>query len=257
MPLMSPSLLVEVFIATVILTLLAFEAGLRIGRWRSERPHPEPQLPVRALVASILSLLAFILGFTFGLASSHFDSRSQAVLDEAIAIGTAYHRTDFLPEPERADLQRLLREYIDLRLQVGRQEEADGTIPRLRHLQQKIWAEAVAAGKQATGPLSAAPFLQSLTDVFDVHGERALAGIRSRIPFTIWTSLYAIMMLSVGSAGYLAGLAGARRSMASVPYALVFAAVITMIAAGDIPGTEQYRASHSALMDLKARLTIP
>src|SRR5262245_24334785 len=82
MPLMSPSLLIVVFLATAGLTLLAFEGGLKFGKWRSSRPHPEPQLPVRALVASILSLLAFILGFTFGLALSHFDSRNQSVFDE-------------------------------------------------------------------------------------------------------------------------------------------------------------------------------
>ena len=40
-------------------------------------------------------------------------------------------------------------------------------------------------------------------------------------------------------------------------YALVFAAVIVMIAAADIPGSEQIRTSHQALVDLRARLTTP
>ena len=107
---MSPLLLVALFFATVIAALCAFEGGLRFGRWRSQQPDPEPSLPVRTLVASIMSLLAFILGFTFGSASSHFDSRSQSVFDEAVAIGTAYHRADFLPDPEAANMRRLLRE---------------------------------------------------------------------------------------------------------------------------------------------------
>src|SRR5262245_49145792 len=95
---MSPFFLIGLFAGTVLVALLAFEAGSRYGYWRSQQPDPEPQLPVRTLVASILSLLAFILGFTFGLASSHYDSRNQSVFDEAVAISTAYHRADFLPD---------------------------------------------------------------------------------------------------------------------------------------------------------------
>jgi len=257
MPVMSPYLLLGVFAGTVIVALLAFESGRRYGRWRSEQPDPEPQLPVRALVASILSLLAFILGFTFGLASSHWDSRNQSVFDEALAIGTAYHRTDFLPEPDREHLRQLLREYVDLRLEEVRSEKSIEEVARLRQMQEKIWAEAVSAAKKDTGPLSSAPLLQSLTDVIDVHGERVLAGIRSRIPLRVWMILYGIMVLSIGSAGYLSGLAGARRSFAAIPYAFVFAAVIVMIAAGDIPGTDQFHDSHQALVDLRVRLNTP
>jgi serine/threonine-protein kinase len=55
---MSPLLLVVLFIATVIVVVLAFQGGLLFGRWRSRQPDPEPVLPVRTLVASILSLLA-------------------------------------------------------------------------------------------------------------------------------------------------------------------------------------------------------
>ena len=254
---MSPLLLVALFFATVIAALFAFEGGLRFGRWRSQQPDPEPSLPVRTLVASIMSLLAFILGFTFGSASSHFDSRSQSVFDEAVAIGTAYHRADFLPDPEAANMRRLLREYVDLRLETSGSADNDDAVARLRQFQQTLWAHAVAAGKNDIGPLSAAPLLQSLTEVIDVHGERALAGVRTRIPFSIWVILYGIMVVSVAAAGYHSGLAGARKSVAALAYALVFAAVIVMIAAGDVPGSRQLRISHQALMDLRARLTGP
>jgi hypothetical protein len=254
---MSPLLLVALFFATVIVALLAFEGGLRFGRWRSRQPDPEPPLPLRTLVASIMRLLAFILGFTFGSASSHFDSRSQSIFDEAVAIGTAYHRADFLPDPEAANMRRLLREYVDLRLETSGSGDNDDAVARLRQLQQELWAQAVAAGKEDIGPLSAAPLIQSLTEVIDVQGERALAGVRTRIPFSIWVILYGIMVVSVAAAGYHAGLAGARKSVAALAYALVFAAVIVMIAAGDVPGSRQLRISHQALMDLRARLTGP
>jgi hypothetical protein len=253
---MSPLLLTGVFIATVAVALLAFEAGLRLGRWRGRQPDPEPQQPILTLVASILSLCAFILGFTFGLASSHSDARSQAIFDEAVAISTAYRRAELLPDPERSNVRRLLRDYVDLRLNAGRSVDNRDASEQLRQLQTEIWTESVTASRHAV-ERSALPLIQSVADVIDVHAARVLAGIRSRIPFTVWAVMYSIMAIAVSAAGYQAGLAGGRRSLAAVFYALVFGAVIMMIAAADVPGSEQIRASHQALIDLRSRLTAP
>ena len=254
---MSSLALSGVFIATVAVALLAFEAGLRLGRWRRRQPDPEPQQPILTLVASILSLCAFILGFTFGLASSHSDARSQSIFDEAVAISTAYRRAELLPDPERSNVRSLLRDYVDLRLKAGRSsvDNRDAS-EQLRQLQTEIWTESVTASRHAA-ERSALPLIQSVTDVIDVHAARVLAGIRSRIPFTVWAVMYSIMAIAVSAAGYQAGLAGGRRSLAPVFYALVFGAVIMMIAAADVPGSEQIRASHQALIDLRSRLTAP
>ena len=252
---MSPLLLAAEFIGTVVVALLAFEGGRRLGRWRSRHPDAESHQTMVSLVSSILSLCAFILGFAFGLASAHFDSRNQAVFDEAVAIGTAYRRADLLPDPERTSVQRLLREYVDLRLQAGRSTTTADLVGQLRHLQKEIWAHAVAVNQKETGP-SATPFIESVTEV-DVQAERVLAGVRSRISVTVWAVLYAIMMIAVCAAGYQSGLASGRRSLAAVFYALAFAAVIMMITAADVPGSQQIQTSHQALSDLRARLDQP
>ena len=49
----------------------------------------------------MLGLLAFILAFTFGAATSRFDDKKQLLLDEVNAIGTTFLRTDFLSESEQ------------------------------------------------------------------------------------------------------------------------------------------------------------
>jgi hypothetical protein len=250
----TPLVLIALFVAAVTATLLAFQAGLRLGRWRRGKPDPEQLLPVRVLVVSTMGLLTFILGFTFGLASSHFDSRSAAVFDEAVAIGTAYRRADLLPDPERATVRQLIRDYVDLRVDASRSRLDDEVVARLRQSREQIWDAALAASRKSQ---SAGPLMQSLTEVIDVHGERVLDNIRARIPFRVWLVLNGIMIVSVAAAGYHAGLAGTERSIAAVAYALVFAAVIVMIAAGDNPGPEQLQTTHHALMDLRARLTAP
>jgi hypothetical protein len=254
-PSLSPIFLVGLFVAIAIATLLAFEAGLWLGRWRSRKPNPEALLPVRMLVTSTLGMLSFILGFTFGLASSHFDNRTDAVFDEATAISTAYRRADLLPEPERTNERRLIRNYIDVRLEPLQLRTGDALAP-MRRLQEQMWAEAVAASRRDGGSSFVMPLTQSLIDV-NAHGERVLTGIRSRIPIGVWLILNAIMAVSVAAAGYHAGLAGTQRSIAAVAYSVVFAAVIVLIAAGDIPGPQQLQTSHQALIDLRDRLAEP
>jgi hypothetical protein len=73
----------------------------------------------------------------------------------------------------------------------------------------------------------------------------------------VWLILNGIMAVSVAAAGYHAGLAGTQRSIAAVAYALALAAVIVLIAAADIPGSQQLQTSHQALIELRDRLAEP
>src|SRR3954470_8437915 len=65
-----------------------------------------------------LGLLALMIGFTFAMALSRFEARRDAVLKEANAIGTTALRARLLPEPHRAQTIRLLKEYVQIRLDV-------------------------------------------------------------------------------------------------------------------------------------------
>ena len=108
-----------------------------------------------------------------------------------------------------------------------------------------------------TSSRSIAPLIESLEDLIDVQGQRLLTGFRSRIPFRVWLVLYGMMLVSVGAAGYLAGLAGARRSVAAVAYAVTFSAVIVMTAAADVPGPEQFRIHRTMLTELQSGFAVP
>lgn len=201
MPSLTPLHLVGLFIVTFAIALAAFEGGFSVGRRRSRLADPEAQQPVRTLVASMLNLLAFVAGFTFGLAASHFDVRNQSILDETIAIRSAYRRADFLPDPERTEMKRLLRDYVDVRLEVAKADTVEQPLERLKALQEKIWALAVGAQAKNVGP-GFTPLAQSLTDVLDVHTWRVLAGFQSRIAPAVWVILYFLMVIAAGAAGY-------------------------------------------------------
>jgi hypothetical protein len=248
-------ILAALFVGTAFVVLIAFECGQWLGRWRSAQSDPEPQLPARMITASVLSMLAFVLGFTFGIAASHFDARNQALDNEAVAISTAYHRADLLPEPERSNLRTLLREYVDLRVEGVRSSDMDRMVARIRGMQERLWSQALALQKKAAPQPPATILLQAVNDVIDVSAERVLRNMTARIPTGVWFVLYAIAIVAASAAGYLFGLAGFHsRSISAFVYALVFAGVITMIVDVDKPQFGQFQESKQALIDLQTRL---
>ena len=96
--------------ATLLLVMLAIEGGYRLGRAARGRSEDEKESPVSAIAATILALLAFMMAFTFSIVSDRFDTRKALVREEANAIRTAWLRSDFLPEPDRAEAVRILEQ---------------------------------------------------------------------------------------------------------------------------------------------------
>jgi hypothetical protein len=85
--------------ALIALFLLAAEVGFRAGRRHGRRVGDrEPQ--VGTIQGALLGLLALLLGFSFAMAQSRYDTRRALVVDEANAIGTTYLRAQLLPKPE-------------------------------------------------------------------------------------------------------------------------------------------------------------
>ena len=92
---------------------IGWQLGLRAkGRGRENMP---------ALEQSVLALLALIIGFTFFMALTRYESRREAILNEANAIGTSALRARLLPDPHRTTILKLLREYAQIRVDyIGR-----------------------------------------------------------------------------------------------------------------------------------------
>ncbi len=204
------------------------------------------------MVASILGLLAFLLAFTFGMAGSRFDTRRETVLQEANAIGTTYLRARLLPEPQRTEIARLLREYVDVRVRGIQERKVAEAIARSEELQEMIWSEAVKASQnENANPVMTSLFIQSLNEMIDLHAKRVQVGIRNRIPFSIWLSLIALSFLSMLGVGYQAGLSATRRSPAMAGLVLAFAGVLFLIADLDRGHEGFLTVSQEAMIDLQ------
>ena len=105
------------FLATATVVLISLEAGYRLGRYRGALAEHEKEGSTGTMVGATLGLLAFLLAFTFNMASSRYDARRQAFLGEVNAIGNAFLRADLLQEPYRSKTRDLFRQYVDLRLE--------------------------------------------------------------------------------------------------------------------------------------------
>jgi hypothetical protein len=180
------------FIATVAAVVLAVEGGYRLGQYRRRRSDQEKEAPVGAIVAATLGLLAFILAFTFGLAASRFDARRLLVLKESNAIGTAYLRAGLLPEPNGPEIRRLLREYVDVRLEAIQPGAAEQAASKSGELHRALWEKATGVAAKDPHSIVSGLFIQSLNEVIDVHSERVMFGLHSRIPEMVWIALYFI-----------------------------------------------------------------
>jgi hypothetical protein len=160
-----------VFAVTLAAILLAAEVGYRLGRARHQRAEHEHEPAVGGIVAAELGLLAFLLAFTFSLAAARFEARRQTLLDETNAIGTTYLRARMLPEPPRAEVQKLLREYVDVRIAAVREGKIKSGIRRSSEIQDQLWAAAVVAAEKDPRAIPAGLFIQSLNEMIDLHAK--------------------------------------------------------------------------------------
>jgi len=245
----------SLFLLIVVLVLLSIEGGYRLGAFRGRQSEAEKDAPVGAMVGATLGLLAFMLAFTFGMAASRFDARKMLVLEEANAIGTTYLRAAMLPERNDA-VRTLLRDYVNVRLDAVQTNQVAEALPQSDRLQAELWTHAVAIGQQHPNSIVVGLYIESLNEVIDLHAARVTAGLRNRIPGTIWVGLLAIAVMSLGTMGYHSGLAGSSRSLAVLAVAVTFSAVIALVVDLDRPQEGLLTVSQQALIDLQQSMKV-
>jgi hypothetical protein len=160
--------------------------------------------------------------------------------------------------PDRRDaIRTLLRDYVDVRLEAVRSVNVTAGIRRSEHLQEQLWAQAVAIGETHPTSIVVGLFIQSLNEVIDLHAKRVTAGLRNRIPGAIWVALFAVAVLSLAAMGYHAGLSRTSRSLAELAVACTFSVVIGLIADLDRPQEGVLTVSQQALIDLRQSMQGP
>jgi hypothetical protein len=239
------------FVATVVVVLLSIEAGYWLGRYRRRRSEEEKEGPVGAIVAATLGLLGLILAFTFGLAASRFDARRQIVVDEANAIGTTYLRAGLLPDGRGVTIRKLLRDYVDARLEGAETGNIDQLLQRSDELHRALWQEAEGVGRKHPDSIVVGLFIQSLNETIDIHARRILVAVRSRIPGVLWGALYLVTIFTMAGVGYHEGLTKSKRTLAVVVLVTTFSAIMLLVADLDRPQEGLLKVSQQAMIEVR------
>ena len=157
------------------------------------------------IMASTLTLLGLIIGFTFSMAINRYDQRKNYEEVEANAIGTEYVRADLLPVSDGARVRILLKDYLDQRIlfyQTGHAGDLQQINARTAKLQTELWsAVQVPASAQQTPVI--ALVLSGMNDVLNSQGY-AQAAWWNRIPLGAWGLMVAVAISSCLLVGYTA-----------------------------------------------------
>jgi hypothetical protein len=237
--------------------MLATELGFYLGRRAASTTSDEARSQVNAIQGAILGLLALLLGFTFAMAMSRYETRKQLVLDEANAIGTTYLRTQLLPEPQRREIPDLLRRYVQVRLAFyearADAEGIDAAKEANSRLQTQLWSVAAALGEREPRAVTVALFIQSLNEVIDLHAKR-LTALENHVPEIILILLYFVSIVGTGMIGYGCGLGKVRNFFVTVVSSILIAAVIVVIIDLDRPRRGLIRVSQQRMVELRDTL---
>ena len=237
---------------------LAREVGVQLYRWRKARyPHvAESSASAQAhIIGAIFGLLAFVIGLTFSIALERFDARRGLVLEEANAISTAYLRASLLDEPDRALIQKTLREYAQTRVAPEGiwNEHAEAQMTLSVALRTQLWDQTRTAVFPVRETEMASYFLEAINDVLNVGTRRQVAG-RAHIPTRIMDVLFIYNAVAAALLGYMLGEQPGGNREATAVLLVLFAMMIMTIVDLDRPQAGALQVPQLALEELVATL---
>ena len=245
--------IVFIFAGIAILMLAFGEVGYRIGERRQTCQDTEAPTSLGPMVGGVLGMLAFILAVTFSMAASQHDLRKQNVLEEANSIGTAYLRSDLIDKQYGTEVKRLLREYVNVRLNAASGSDINTAMKKSVKIHNLLWTQVSSAARENPGTNSSL-VIQSINDVIDMHEKRVTGALRNRIPVSVWLALFAIIALTMITIGTQVGLSCKRRLVAMIPLILAFAVLVTLVVDLNRPQSGLITVGQQSMANLKSSM---
>ncbi|HRI04836.1 MAG TPA: hypothetical protein PLL77_13940 [Pyrinomonadaceae bacterium] len=250
------------FFVTAAFIVAMVEVGFRIGKRVLARTDQERESPVSAIAGAILGLTAFMLAFTFSMASDRYDTKKGLVREEANVLRTTWERSDLLREPDRAKTKELLREYVDDRIAFAQARDPEKTAAGVAdafRIQREIWTIGVDNARSDPFMFSdiGSLYIDSINRMSELNALRYNLGLQARIPSGIWFVLFALIVLGMLGVGYQTAIAGSRRPRVTSILAISFSLVIALIAALDHPMNSFISIPQAPLVNLQTEMNAP
>jgi hypothetical protein len=235
---------------TLASLLLAMELGYRAPVWLHGRDFGHGGEGPDYLLSAVLGLLALLLGFTFSLGLNRYEARRDLVVQEANAMGTAWLRSQLLPEPDKETMSRSLRRYLDARLVWSETDSAPDGIRREKEAQKALWEEIGHVVRADTHSQLGRALMDSVNESFDMASSRAAAR-NAHIPARVLHTLLLYAALSTLMLGYTSAGRGRSHRMAMMLVPVLLALALTVILDVDQPRSGAILVSQQPLLDLK------
>jgi hypothetical protein len=158
--------------------LLLMETGRWFGIRRRSRNREGSWGGGGGVEAAVFGLMGLLIAFTFYGAENRFETRRGMIVEEANAIGAAYHRIDLLPSNTQPQLREEFRKYVHSRLAIYQKIpdwEAVGAMnAEIKHstaIQKEIWRQAIDATKQGDSTVQAlvVPAIDRMVDIATIR----------------------------------------------------------------------------------------
>lgn len=249
---------IELALILVVVVVGATAGGLVLGRLIRHRSEHLRE-PFGVLQAALLGLVGLVLAFGLALAVGRYETRRDAVVDEANAIGTTYLRAQTLKEPMRTESLALLRRYIDTSIRlsaaVPQSAGADRAVADGDAIQRDLWR--LAGNSLAESPDASAPrlYVQTLNEMIDMQTVR-VAGLDNRVPGPVLAVEVIGAAVALGLLAFYLSLLG--RGVSPV---LLAAGLVTMLLIVtfdlDRPTRGLIRVPDAPLTSLRAEMELP
>ena len=244
--------LLTIFVLSLVVMFAASEIGRRLGSSARGRGRDNDA----TLEAAILGLLALMMSFSFAMALSLFEARRDAVLNEADAIGE--RRARLLPAPHDAQTVKLLREYVQIRLDLFRQtptaRELDAAIDRSNAIQTSLWQQVKAVEAVDKGMVPTGLFIQKLVNEMIDNQEKRVMAYNNRLPDIVLIALYSVAFVAMAFAGFGAELDSRRSRLPVYLTGLSVCAVMLLIQDLERADAELIRTIQKPMIDTAASL---
>ncbi|KMM83245.1 hypothetical protein SAMN04490203_3038 [Pseudomonas taetrolens] len=191
---------------------------------------------IKVVLGGTLSMLGLLIGFILTFAISGLNSRIVAEENETIAIGNAFQHTTLLTESQQAIAEKMLRDYLLLRISFFATNDDDKRAAIRAEsikVQSHMWALISKITKARQGSVIVT-VLHASSELY-VTQQKTMSSWRHQIPGVAWALLILCAVCSNFLIGYNArGRRGGNTLVCIMP--IFTALALFMIAEIDVPG---------------------
>jgi len=209
--------------------ILLLEVGSFVGHRLRKTEENKNDAINTTIVAAVLGLFAFLLGFSFSMSGGRFENRRINNINEANAIGTAILRADLYARPERDSFLYDFKKYTQARIGYF---EAGSNVPAMQKQEQnaqyysgRIWNRASSNASKASSLYPGNLMIPALNNMIDSMSYNDY-GEKFRVPDLITILLFSISLVCAFFVGYQSVIKGGFNRTITIGFCLLSVLVI-------------------------------